>query len=112
MMQSVCKDVLSLLPGPAHNLFTKGDHDFIRKAVIGLPKNEGSVVLLRFWNENSIEEIAGILNLNLKQVELLLHKAILRLKTQCLHHPEFSRAFPVTKTHSAPRHSKDPLEVA
>jgi DNA-directed RNA polymerase specialized sigma subunit len=77
---------------PRFNLFTVKDHSIVREGVAALQGYEHSVVLLRFWESNTISEIAEILDLSWQDVEKYLSQAIVKLKKFCEAKQDFSRA--------------------
>ena len=78
--------------GPQSNIFSSNDQAVVRKAVAQLQGHEHSVVVLRFWEANTISEIAGILDLTWQEVESYLTQALIKLKSICLKDREFSRS--------------------
>jgi len=77
--------------GPLGNLFTGKDHSIVREAVGKLDKTEHTIVLMRFWEQNTISEIAEILDLSWTEVESRLTQALEKLKAFCLSKADFSR---------------------
>ena len=71
--------------------FTKTDHEIIRKAVSCLPMEQKKVVILKFWENLEIPEIAEELGLRINQVKNLLALSFRNLKEACLSDPSFSR---------------------
>lgn len=57
-----------------------------------LDEIEQLAVVLRFWENSSIQEISEILGLEWNEADQLLTKAFQKLKSQCLDSPGFSRA--------------------
>ena len=78
--------------GPRFNLFTAQDHAIVRQAVAQLEGYEHSVVVMRFWEKNTISEIAEILDLSWQEVEKYLAQALIKLKSICLGDSSCSRA--------------------
>lgn len=78
--------------GPRCNIFSSKDQGVVRRAVANLQGNEHAVVVLRFWESNTISEIAGILDLTWQEVESYLTQALTKLKVFCLKDREFSRS--------------------
>ena len=78
--------------GPRCNIFSSNDQAVVRKAVAQLHGNEHAVIVLRFWEANTISEIAGILDLTWQEVETHLTQALIKLKNLCLKDREFSRS--------------------
>lgn len=78
--------------GSKSNLFTEKDHAIVRAALANLKGPEHQIVLMRFWEQNTLSEIAEILDLSVQEVEKHLASAFQTLKRVCLKNPEFSRA--------------------
>jgi DNA-directed RNA polymerase specialized sigma24 family protein len=74
------------------NLFTPTDYVIIRAAVRGLPGLLGAIVEMRFWQKQSLVEIAVELGVSEKMIERSLSQATRMLREQCLRHPAFSRS--------------------
>ncbi|MDE7340325.1 MAG: sigma-70 family RNA polymerase sigma factor [Lachnospiraceae bacterium] len=54
----------------------------LRQLVDSLPKNQREIVLLRFGQDLTLREIAGVLNLPLRTVQSRLRSALKRLKAE------------------------------
>ncbi len=74
------------------SIFTDTDYLIARQAVAKLSGHEHSVVMLRFWENQSMAKIADFLDLTLREVERHLNKALARLKKICAENPEFSKS--------------------
>lgn len=85
------KPISGLSLARLQSIFTDEDHHIIRQAVAELSGHEQSVVMLRFWKNRSMIEIAGILDLSCSEVERYFKKALSKLKRFCLENPGFSR---------------------
>lgn len=77
--------------GPRSNIFTLKDHAVVREAVATLQGIEHSVIILRFWEGNTISEISEILDLSWGEVEKNITQALLKLKEYCVKNQDFSR---------------------
>lgn len=73
------------------NVFTTQDYHVVRRAILKLREDEQSVVILRFWEHRTLEEIGIALDLNWRQVEKLMTSAFSNLKLICLNNETFSR---------------------
>lgn len=72
--------------------FTRNDKRIVRRALMGVSEHEREVVLMRYWEELSIDEIALIIQSTKEKVEETLAQAYEKLRGLCLRHPEFSLA--------------------
>ena len=79
---------------PRYNLFSNQDHAILRAAMGRLTVPEKCVVLLRFWEGNTVSEITEILDMPLKEVLFYLCTAFKKLKPACMANPDFSRSSP------------------
>ncbi len=87
-----------LARGSTQPLFSNVDYSILRKNLSQLQGHERSVVMLRFWESNTISEIAEILELTWQDVESYLTRALAKLKNLCLENQEFSRSTPSGET--------------
>ena len=91
--------------GQLFDLFSAKDHAIVRNAIAQLEGHEHTIILMRFWENNTIDEIAEILDLTWQEVERYLSQALTKLKAFCLNHPGFSRTSkskePVTEPNRA-----------
>lgn len=78
--------------GPRSNLFSGKDHEIVRKALAQLEGPEHQVIVMRFWEKNTLDEISEILEISVQEVEKYLVQAMAKLKMICLGNPAFSRA--------------------
>lgn len=81
---------------PRFNLFSSQDHAIVKQAMSRLDGREKCVVLLRFWEGNTVSQIAEILDIPLQEVICYLSRALKKLKPACLGNPEFSRSNPAS----------------
>lgn len=72
-------------------LFPKTDYLVVRQAIARLPASQMKVVVLRFWSNYSLIEIARLMRLSYDAVERLLSQALIQLRILCLSDPSFSR---------------------
>ena len=82
----------NLARSPRQNLFTLKDRSIVREGLAKLQAVEQEIVALRFWENNTITEIASILDLSWQEVEAHLKQALVKLQEYCLNHKKFSRA--------------------
>ena len=73
------------------NIFSSKDHGILREAVGGLEETERAVVIMRFWENRTLDEIAEVLGITWREVEKFLSRALEKLKASCLLAPGFSR---------------------
>ena len=78
--------------GVSFNLFTQKDHAIVRRALAELNELERSLIVLRFWEKNTLFEMGEILDLSFEEVEQKLSIALEKLKPICLNQKGFSRA--------------------
>ena len=93
----------NLQRGESFNLFTSQDHSIIREAMGELGEVERTLILLRFWERNTLTEIGQIMDLSFQEVEKRLNGAFEQLKKICLSQKDFSRS-------NQPRFSMKPFE--
>ena|SRR5689334_20606711 len=82
----------NLSRGPQSNIFSFKDHAIVREAIAQLQDDEQSVIVLRFWEKNTITEIASILDLTWNEVEQHMSQALSKLQKFCLETKGFSRS--------------------
>lgn len=70
-------------------VFSKEEQKVVREAVLRLPIDEKLIVLLRFWENNSIQDIAETLEMPWDEVERSLKKSLKKLKELCTADPNF-----------------------
>lgn len=73
------------------NLFTPTDHEIIRHALATLDWESRFIVEMRFWEFNSIKDIALLTETTWEEVDQSLRKSFQKIKTYCLNHCAFSR---------------------
>lgn len=74
------------------NIFTATDHAIVRKAIAEvLDEKECQAVLLRFWKNELLEDIGVAMHLPVSTVEMILHRAFIKLKNFCQSTEIFSR---------------------
>lgn len=66
------------------------DQHILRKGIISLPFNQQQILIYRFWENLTIEEISRFLDLPWAEVDLNIEKSIRFLKEFCLKQSEFS----------------------
>ena len=71
--------------------FSYADQTIIRSLLRKLPCKYRKAIILRFWHEYSISDIAKILRITWVEADFVIEKALIELKTNCLKQPNFSR---------------------
>jgi DNA-directed RNA polymerase specialized sigma24 family protein len=74
------------------NIFTNIDHVIVRSAVRRLPGLLSEIMAMRFWQNNSVVEIAQELGVSVRTVDEAITNAIRILREECLRNPGFSRS--------------------
>ena len=77
--------------------FSSIDQHLLRKGVLTLPFHEQQILIYRFWENLSIEEISRFLNLSWGEVDRSLEKSFRFLREFCLKQNEFSLSIFVQK---------------
>jgi RNA polymerase sigma-70 factor (ECF subfamily) len=72
--------VLAVDGGPERPLAAREAHERLQAALAGLPDRQRAVVVLRHYQELSLEEIAQTLGMSLGTVKSSLHRALHRLR--------------------------------
>jgi RNA polymerase sigma factor (sigma-70 family) len=72
--------------------FSDEDYKIVRQALLKVPEHEKRVVLMHFWKNCMIHEIAERTGMMRTQVEEILESAYDRLRALCLENNNFSRA--------------------
>jgi RNA polymerase sigma-70 factor (ECF subfamily) len=68
-------------PDPDHTVLGREMRDHLAVALEGLPERQRAVVVLRHYQEMSLEEIAQALGMRLGTVKSTLHRALGRMRT-------------------------------
>ncbi len=68
------------------------DDMIVRSLVKQLPRQQRKAILLRFWKDYSLPEIAMNLNITTKKASKLLKKGLLKIKFGCIEHPNFLKS--------------------
>ena len=68
-------------PGPDRRVLRREMRDRLAVALEGLPERQRAVVMLRHYQEMSLEEIAQTLGMRLGTVKSTLHRALGRMRT-------------------------------
>lgn len=74
-------DAPDALPGPENMLKRKQDSEEINVLLGNLKEQDRAIIILRYWQEMSEEEIARTLSLSISAVKSRLHRARLQLAT-------------------------------
>lgn len=67
-------------PSAERVVYAREQRERLARALQGLPKNQRAVVVLRHYQEMSLEEIAATLEMNLGTVKSSLHRGLARLR--------------------------------
>jgi DNA-directed RNA polymerase specialized sigma24 family protein len=70
--------------------FTAKDIEVVRNGLNFLSFLERQIIIYRFWENQTIEEIATALELSWSEIDELINEAIEKLRTFCLEQPNFS----------------------
>lgn len=79
--------------------FSKMDHQLVRAALRELSNGHRRAVYLRFWENQSIEDIAQTLGRSWNEVDDLLEEAFEKIRETCEEHQGFSRSLKVLDPH-------------
>lgn len=75
------------------DLFTLKDHVLVRRAIsVVLTDCEHEAIILRFWLNQTLEEIGRTLSLSEVRVDQILNLAMKKIREFCLNQPDFSRS--------------------
>jgi RNA polymerase sigma-70 factor (ECF subfamily) len=69
-------------PSPDHRVEGREAGERVAAALAGLPERQRAVVVLRHYQDMSLEEIAGALEMSLGTVKSSLHRALSRMRAQ------------------------------
>ncbi len=72
-------------------LFTEQDYQCLRRALRALSDREFRIVVMRFWELNTIEEIATALKSSWTEIDRTIEGTLPKLRQICLMNPDFSR---------------------
>lgn len=67
-------------PGPERGIARREAHDRLGRALLELPERQRAVVVLRHYQELSLDEIATALGMSLGTVKSSLHRALHRMR--------------------------------
>ncbi|MGZ6311496.1 MAG: RNA polymerase sigma factor [Bdellovibrionota bacterium] len=81
--------------------FSTSDYAIIRRAIDEIPESQRVVVYLRFWRNLDPIEIAEVLGVHLRTVEMQLSGAYSALRRLCIADPQFSRTVQTVRIHAA-----------
>lgn len=73
-------------------LFSSRDHVIARSLMKQLPPKQRKAVVLRFWHNYSIFEIAKSLRVTWVEADKILSKALVKMKRECVKQPHFSKS--------------------
>lgn len=76
--------------------FSAEDQVIVRSLLKRLPSKQKKAIVLRFWHNYSIFEIAKSLRVSWGEADVLLKDAMISLKKDCIRHPRFSRALRIS----------------
>ncbi len=75
------------------DLFTMKDHSIVKEAIRKiLADDEQLVIQYSFWKDYSTSQIASLTKKSEREVELLHHSALSKIRTFCLTDKSFSRS--------------------
>lgn len=72
--------------------FSGTDRAIARALLKRLPPAQRKAVVLRFWHNYSVFEIAKALRVSWGEADSLLREALCKLKKDCIRQPHFSRS--------------------
>ena len=72
--------------------FTEEDQVTARSLLKKLPPKQKKAIVLRFWHNYSVFEIARSLRVTWGEADSLIKDALLKMKKDCMKQPRFSRA--------------------
>lgn len=72
--------------------FSTEDQIIVRSLLKKLPPRQRKVIILRFWHNHSVSEIARKMKITWEETEKLLNDGLSKLKEDCMDQPRFSRA--------------------
>jgi DNA-directed RNA polymerase specialized sigma subunit len=70
--------------------FTSNDVEIVRAGLSYLTTCERQILIYRFWEEKTIEEIAGLLEMKWEEVNRSIETALKILKHYCIGQSDFS----------------------
>lgn len=70
--------------------FTSNDIEIVRAGLSYLTTCERQILIYRFWEDKTIEEIAGLLEMKWEEVNRSIEKALKTLKQYCIYQSDFS----------------------
>ncbi len=70
--------------------FTPKDIEVVRNGLSFLTFLERQILIYRFWEERTIEDIAEILEMYWDEVDSYIEDSLKSLRKYCLEHPSFS----------------------
>ena len=73
--------------------YTKEDILVVREGLSFLAYLERQVIIYRFWENMTIEEISQVLGMKWSEIDMAINRALENLRRYCLRHPEFSLNF-------------------
>lgn len=70
--------------------FTSQDMEIVRTGLDILSFDERQILICRYWENQTIEEISNLLGLGWSDIDQLMSEALEKLRTYCLQHSQFS----------------------
>lgn len=70
--------------------FTAKDIEVVRNGLNFLSFLERQIIIYRFWENQTIEEISQAMEMSWEEIDKAISKAIGKLRAFCLAHPSFS----------------------
>ena len=74
-----------------NSLFTPTDHEILKRAMLMLDWESRFIIEMRFWEFNTIEDIARLMSMTWDEVDQSLKTSFNKIKDYCVNHHEFSR---------------------
>ena len=73
--------------------FNEFDKNLVRSFLRKLPQDQRTAIVLKFWEDYSLSQIASELEITWDGAAHLIENGIQSLRKYCLSHPEFSLAY-------------------
>ena len=72
--------------------FSEGDKVIVRSLLRKLPLKQRKAIILRFWHNYSISDVARELRISWKKSYKMITGGLVKLRKECMAQPRFSRA--------------------
>ncbi len=73
-------------------VFTSEDQVIARSLLKRLPPRQRKAIVLRFWHNYSIFEVAKALRISWGEADQVIKHGLVKMKKDCMKNPRFSRA--------------------